>query len=183
MKTNTISINTDKSNVIHRFSESFSSKWMLGEPRTVGSTRGSYIFIRRLFGEKPFCIWDILIHIEAVCKLTEDENGNTSLNYKIIRGYYNPIKIFIWYAILFIPILMTTSSNHMLDSVSPFVLYVVPALPITIYTIVTNICSRICKKADENIATLIEEIEYEVERINKYPEFNVKSNKFKSIEL
>ena len=183
MNTKTYTINTDKENVIRRFKESFSSKLMLGEPRTIGSIFGSFLFIRRLFGEKVFCKWDILIYLEAVCKLSQDEEGNTKLSYKILRGYNNPIKILMWYAVIFIPLFMTIASKNMLSTTSPFVLYVVPAIPIMILVILTNIYSRLPGRADENIAILEEEILYEVERINKYPQYNVKTNDLKKIDF
>lgn len=183
MSSKNFKIKTNKANVIRRFKESFSSRWMLGEPRTVGSTFGSFLFIRRLFGEKPFCKWDFFIYIEAICKLKEDNDGNTTLNYKILRGYNNPVKILIWYAIFFIPIFMTIASNNALNTTSPFILYVIPAIPIATLVIITNICSRVCEKANENIKILEEDINYEIERINKYPTYNVKTNELKNLNL
>ena len=183
MNSKKFTINTNKANVIQRFKESFSSPWMLGEPRTIGSSFGSLLFIRRLFGEKPFCKWDFFIYIEAICKLTEDKEGNTTFSYKIVRGFCNPVKLLILYAILFIPIFMNVASNHALDTTSPLILYAIPAIPVLILVIVTHICSRVCKEANENIKILEEEIIYEVERINKYPAYNVKTDKLKNLDL
>lgn len=169
-------INTDKKNTIRRFREAVSSRLMLGEPRMVGYFVRSYVQLQHMFGEKAFCIYDFIIHIEAVGyfkKSKEDENV-TELNYKIIRGYWNPLLILMWYAIPFIPFFMTVAAKSLWDMFPPVLLFGLPAIPIGLRIIVTFICSRTLKKADEGIKLLEEEIDYEISRINKYPKFDVK---------
>lgn len=179
-------IKTEKKNTIRRFKEAVSSRLMLGEPRMVGFFMGSYVQLQHMFGEKAFCIWDFIIHIEAVgfFKKKKDENGDeiTELSYKIIRGYWNPVTILGWFLVPFIPFFMIVAANNLWDMFPPVLLFGLPAIPIGLRVIVTFICSRVCKKADEGIKLLEEEIDYEVARINKYPEFDVKG-KFKKIDL
>ncbi|MBQ1192722.1 MAG: hypothetical protein IIX45_01175 [Lachnospiraceae bacterium] len=179
-------IKTDKKNTIKRFKEAVASRLMLGEPRMVGFFWGSYVQLQHMFGEKAFCIWDFIIHIEAVgcfkSKKNEDGEDITELNYKIVRGYWNPVTILMWYLIPFIPFFMTVASKSLWNMFPPALLYGLPAIPIGLRVLVTFICSRVCKKADEGIKLLEEEMDYEVARINKYPEFDVKG-KFKKIDI
>lgn len=169
-------IKTDKNNAIRRFKEAVSSRLMLGEPRMVGFFKKSYVQLQHLFGEKAFCIYDFIIHIEAVgrFKQSEDDENITELSYKIIRGYWNPLLILMWYFVFFIPFFFIVASNSLWDMFPPVLLFGLPAIPVGLRVIVTGICSRVMKKADEGIKLLEEEIDYEIERINKYPKFDVK---------
>lgn len=169
-------IKTDKKNAIRRFKEATASRMMLGEPRMVGFYKGSYVQLQHLFGEKAFCIYDFIIHIEAVGKFkqSKEDEDTTELSYKIIRGYWNPLLIIMWYLIPFIIFFMTVAAKSMWDIFPPVLLFGLPAIPIGLRVIVTGICSRVMKKADEGIKLLEEEIDYEIERINKYPKFDVK---------
>lgn len=169
-------IKTDKNNAIRRFKEAVSSRLMLGEPRMVGFFKKSYVQLQHLFGEKAFCIYDFIIHIEAVgrFKQSEDDENITELSYKIIRGYWNPLLILMWYFVFFIPFFFIVASNSLWYMFPPVLLFGLPAIPVGLRVIVTGICSRVMKKADEGIKLLEEEIDYEIERINKYPKFDVK---------
>ena len=169
-------IKTDKNNAIRRFKEAVSSRLMLGEPRMVGFFKKSYVQLQHLFGEKAFCIYDFIIDIEAVGRFnqSEDDGNITELSYKIIRGYWNPLLILMWYFVFFIPFFFIVASNSLWDMFPPVLLFGLPAIPVGLRVIVTGICSRVMKKADEGIKLLEEEIDYEIERINKYPKFDVK---------
>ncbi len=202
-------VNTKRKDTIFRFKEAVASRLMLGEPRMVGFFLGNYFQFQHLFGEKAFCKWDFLIHIEAVGffkkkknikdgnnekdinfenneKCTKDLNTenneneirdneeSTELCYKIMRGYWNPIMIFMWFSAFFVPFFMVVAANSLWDMFPPVLLFGLPAIPIATRVIVTFICSRVCKKADEGIKLLEEEIDYEISRINKYPKIDVR---------
>ncbi|NLL92818.1 MAG: hypothetical protein GX225_01530 [Clostridiales bacterium] len=166
-------IKTNKKHTIARFKEASQSRLMLGEPRMVGFFMGSYVQLQYLFGEKAFYIWDFLIHIEAVGYFKKTSEG-TELRYHIRRGYWNPIMILAWYMVPFIPFFFTIAANSLWDKFSPLLRFGLPAIPIGLRIIVTFICSHFTKKSKEAIKCLEEEINYEVERINKYPDFDVK---------
>lgn len=190
-------VNTKRKDTIFRFKEAVASRLMLGEPRMVGFFLGNYFQFQHLFGEKAFCKWDFLIHIEAVgffkkkktrkkenfekdIDIENNENEirdneeSTELCYKIMRGYWNPIMIFMWFSAFFVPFFMVVAANSLWDMFPPVLLFGLPAIPIATRVIVTFICSRVCKKADEGIKLLEEEIDYEISRINKYPKINVR---------
>ena len=157
-------IKTNKKSTIARFREAADSRLMLGEPRMVGFFWGSYVQLQHLFGEKLLCIWDFLIHIEAVgyfAKSKEDEDV-TELRYKIIKGYWNPVMIFMWFVIPFIPFFMTVAAKAMLNTITVPMIAGICAIPIGLRVVVTFIFSNFSKKAKEGIALLEEEINYEV---------------------
>lgn len=171
-------VNTNKKDTIFRFKEAVASRLMLGEPRMVGFFLGNYFQFQHLFGEKAFCKWDFLIHIEAIgfFKKKKNENGDeiTELSYKIMRGYWNPIMILMWFAVFFVPLFMTVAAKDLWSTFTPPLLFGLPAIPIVTRVIVTFICSRVCEKSREGIKLLEEEIDYEILRINKYPKIDVK---------
>jgi hypothetical protein len=177
-------IKTNKKHTIARFKEAVSSRLLLGEPRMVGFFMGSYVQLQHMFGEKAFCIWDFLIHIEAVgyFKSSQKDKNTTELRYIIRRGYWNPIMFLWWFAIPFIPFFMIIAANSLWDKFPPILLFGIPAIPIILRVLITFIFSHFSKKAKEGIKLLEEEIQYEVERINKYPDFEVHNVPLKEIE-
>lgn len=177
-------INTNKKNATIRFKEAAASRLMLGEPRMVGFFLGSYVQLQHMFGEKAFCIWDFLIHIEAVgyFKKSKEKEDECELHYIIRKGYWNPLMILAWFSVFFIPLFMVVASKGLWDMFPPILLFGLPAIPIVTRVIVTFIFSHFSKKAKEGINLLEEEIQYEVDRIGQYPDYVVHNIPVKEIE-